>query len=147
MVQLSYLYMTTGKTTALITQTFVSKVMFLLLNILSRLVIAFLLRSRSLLISPSAVILEPKKIKPVTVSPCICHEMMGLDAIILVFLILNFEPAFSLSSFTFIKRLFSSSLSGTRVVSSAYLVLIFLLGILIPVCDSSSLAFCVMYSA
>ena len=90
--------MTTGKTTALITQTFVSKVMFLLLNILSRLVIAFLLRSRSLLISPSAVILEPKKIKPVTVSPCICHEMMGLDAIILVFLILNFEPAFSLSS-------------------------------------------------
>ena len=98
MVQLSYLYMTTGKTTALTTWTFVSKMMFLLLNILSRLVIAFLLRSRCLLISPSTVILEPKKIKSVTVSPCICHEMMGLDAIIIVFLIFNFKPAFSLSS-------------------------------------------------
>ena len=98
MVQLSYLYMTTGKTTALTTRTFVSKVMFLLLNILSRLVIAFLLRNRCLLISPSAVILMPKKIKSVTGSPCICHEMMGLDAITLVFLILNFKPAFSLSS-------------------------------------------------
>ena len=85
MVQLSYLYMTTGKTTALTTQTFVSEVMFMLLNVLSRLVVAFLLRSRCLLISSSAVILEPKKIKSKTVSPCICHEMMGLDAIILVF--------------------------------------------------------------
>ena len=98
MVQLSYLYMTTGKTTALTTQTFVSKVMFMLLNVLSRLVIAFLLRSRCLLISSSAVILEPKKIKSKTVSPCICHEMMGLDAIILVFWILSFKPVFPLSS-------------------------------------------------
>ena len=67
---------------------------------LSRLVIAFLPRSKRLLISwlqsPSAVILEPKKIKSVTVSPSICHEVMGRDAMILVFLILSFKPAFSL---------------------------------------------------
>ena len=91
-VQLSHPYMTTGKTTALTRQTFVSKVMSLLFNMLSRLVIAFLLRSERLFISwlqsPSAVILEPKKIKfvPVsTVSPSICHEIMGLNAMILVF--------------------------------------------------------------
>ena len=84
--------MTTGKTTALTRRTFVSKVMSLLFNMLSRLVIAFLLRSERLFISwlqsPSAVILEPKKIKfvPVsTVSPSICHEVMGLNAMILVF--------------------------------------------------------------
>ena len=76
--------MTTGKTIALTRQTFVGKVMSLLFNMLSKLVIAFLPRSKHLLISwlqsPSAVILEPKKIKPVTVSivsPCICHEVMG----------------------------------------------------------------------
>ena len=71
------------------------------------------------------------------------------DAMILVFWILSFKPAFSLSSFTFIKRLFSYSLlSAIRVVSSAYLrLLIFLLAILIPACDSSILAFCMMYSA
>jgi len=92
MVQLSHPYMTTGKTIALIIQTFVSKVMSLLFNMLSRLVIAFLLRSKRLLISwlqsPSAVILEPKKIKSVTVSivsPSICHKVMGPDAMILVF--------------------------------------------------------------
>ena len=91
-VQLSHPYMTTGKTIALTRQTFVNKVMFLLFNILSRLVITFLPRSRHLLISwlqsPSAVILEPKKIKPVTVSivsPSICHKVMGPDAVILVF--------------------------------------------------------------
>ena len=79
--------MTTGKTIALTRQTFVSKVMSLLFNMLSRLVIAFLPRSKRLLISwlhsPFAVILEPKKIMPVTVSivsPSICHEVMGLDA-------------------------------------------------------------------
>ena len=90
MVQLSHPYMTTGKTIALTRQT-VSKVMFLLFNMLSRLVITFLPRSKRLLISglqsPSAVILEPKKIKPVTVSivsPSICHEVMGLDAMIFV---------------------------------------------------------------
>ena len=92
MVQLSHPYMTTGKTIALTRQAFVCKVMSLLFNMLSRLVIAFLPRNKCLLISwlksPSAVILEPKKIKSVTVStvsPSICHEVMGPDAIILVF--------------------------------------------------------------
>ena len=84
--------MTTGKTIALTRQTFVAKVLSLLFNMLSRMVIAFLPRSKSLLISwlqsLSAVILEPKKIKPVTVSivsPSICYEVMGPDAMILVF--------------------------------------------------------------
>ena len=130
--------------------------MSLLFNMLSRLFIAFLPRSKHLLISclksPAAVILEPRKIKSATnstVSPSICHEVMGLDAMILVFWMLSFKPTFSLSSFTFIKRLFSSfSLSATRVVSSAYLrLLIFLPAILIPACASSSPAFLVMYSA
>ena len=92
MVQLPHPYMTTRKTIALTRQTFVGKVISLLFNTLSRLVIAFLPRSKCLLISwlqsPSAVILEPKKIKSVTdfiVSPSICHEVMGLDAMILVF--------------------------------------------------------------
>ena len=84
--------MTTGKTIALTRRTFVDKVMSPLFNMLSRLVITFLPRSKHLLISwlqsPSAVILEPKKIKSVTVyivSPSICHEVMRLDAMILVF--------------------------------------------------------------
>ena len=81
--------MTTGKTIALSWQTFVGKVMSLLLNMLSRLLITFLPRSKRLLISwlqsPSAVILEPKKIKSATVSPSIYHEVMGPDAMILVF--------------------------------------------------------------
>ena len=88
-VQLSHPYMTTGRTIALTRQTFVGKVMSLLFNMLSRLVIAFLPRSKCLLISwlqsPSAVILEPKKIKSVTVSivsPFICHEVMGPEAMI-----------------------------------------------------------------
>ena len=92
MFQLSHPYMTTGKTIALTIRMFVSKVMSLLFNMLSRLVIAFLPRSKRLLISwlqsPSAVILEPKKIKSVTVCivpPSICHEVMGLDAMIFVF--------------------------------------------------------------
>ena len=148
-VQLSHLYMTAGKTIALTRWTFVSKVMFLLFNMLSSLVIAFLSRSKCLLISwlqsPSAVILEPKKIKNLTVSivsPSISHEVMGLDAMILVFWILSFKPTFSLSSFTLIKRLFSSLLSAIRVVLSAYLrLLIFLLAILITACASSTLAF------
>ena len=83
MVQLSHPYMTTRKTIALISQTFVGKVMSLLFNMLSRLVMAFLPWSKSLLISwlqsPSARILEPKKIKSVIVSPFICHEVMGPD--------------------------------------------------------------------
>ena len=91
-VQLSHPYMTHGKTTALTTWTFVGKVMSLLFNMLSRLVITFLPRSKGLLISwfhsPSEVILEPKKIKSDTVStlsPSISHEVMGPDAMILVF--------------------------------------------------------------
>ena len=91
-VQLSHPYMTTGKTIALTRQTFAGKVMSLLLNMLSRLVITFLPRSKRLLISwlqsPSAVILEPKNIKSdivSTVSPSISHEVMGLDAMIFVF--------------------------------------------------------------
>ena len=91
-VQLSHPYMTTGKTTALTRLTFVSKVMCLLFNMLSRLVITILPRSKRLLISwlqpPSTVILDPQKIKSATVStvsPSICHEVMGPDAMILVF--------------------------------------------------------------
>ena len=127
--------MTTGYIIALTRWTFASKVMSLLFNMLSSLVLAYLPRSKHLLISwlqsPSAVILEPRTIKSVTVCivfPFICHAMMGLDAIILVFWMLSFKPTFSLS-FTFIKRLFSSSLLyAIRVVSSAYLkLLIFLL--------------------
>ena len=92
MVQLSHPHMTTGKTIPLTRWTFVGQVMSLLFNMLSRLVTAFLPRSMSLLVSwlqsPSAVILEPNKIKSLTVSivsPFICHEQLGLDAMILVF--------------------------------------------------------------
>ena len=82
-----------------------------------------------------------------TVSPCVCHEVMGLDAMILVFGMLRFKPTFSLSSFTFIKSLFSSLLSAIRVVSSAHLrLLIFLPAILISA-SASSPAFLMMYSA
>ena len=109
-----------------------------LFNILSRLVITFLPRNKCLLISwlqtPSAVILEPKKIKSVTVSvvsPIYLHEVMGLDAMIFMFSMLSFKPAFSLSSFTFIKRLFNSSLlSAIGVLSSAYVGLL----IFLPLC-------------
>ena len=105
-VQLSHPYMATGETIALTRQTFVDKVMSLFFNMLSRLVITFLPRSKRLLISwlqsPSAVILEPQKTKSATVSTVsasICHEVMGLDAMILVFWMLSFKPTFSLSSF------------------------------------------------
>ena len=88
-VQLSHLYMTTEKTIALTRRAFVGKVMSLLFNMLSRLVITFLPRRKCLLISwlqlPSSVILEPRKIKSDTVSPSICHEVMGPDAMIFVF--------------------------------------------------------------
>ena len=88
-VQLSYPYMTTGKTIAFTRQTFAGKVMSLLFNMLSRLVITFLPRSKSLLVSwlqsRSAVILEPMERKSLTVSPSICNEVMGPDAMILVF--------------------------------------------------------------
>ena len=139
---LSFLYsppLTTGETIALTTWTFVSKVMSLLFNAVY---IALLPRSNCLLISwlqsPSAVILEPKKIKSVTVSIVslsICHEVTGPDAMILVF-VESFKPDFSLSSFTFLKRLFSfSSLSAIQVVLSAYLrLLVFFLANLIAAC-------------
>ena len=123
MVQLSHLYVTTGKTLALTIWIFVIKVMTLLFNMLSRFAIVFSPRSKHLLISwlqsPSAVILDPKKINCLTVSivsPFICHEVMGSDAMILVFWILSCKPDFLLSSFNFIKRL-----SAIRVVLSAYL--------------------------
>ena len=138
-------------------QTFVSKVMPLLFNMLSRLAIAFLPRSKHLLISwlqwPSAVILEPKKMKSVTVSivcPSMCHEVMGLDAMVFIYWMLSFKPAFStLHFFTFMKRLFSSSLlSAIMVVPSAHpRLLIFFLAILIPACASFIPAFRMMYSA
>ena len=107
-VQLSHPYMTTGKTTALTRRTFVGKVMSLLLNMLSRLVITFLSKSKRLLISwlqsPSAVILEPQKIKSdtvSTVSPSVSHEVMGRDAMIFVFWMLSFKPTFSTLLFYF----------------------------------------------
>ena len=147
--------MTTGKI-ALTRRAFVGKVMSLLFNFLSRLIITFLPRRKHLLTSwlqsPSAVILEPPKIKSLTVSivsPSICHEVARLDAMILVFWMLSLKPTFSRYSFTFIKSLLSSSsLSAIRVVSSAYLrLLIFLPAILIPACTSSNPAFHMMYSA
>ena len=103
-VQLSYLYMTTGKTIALTRCTFVSKVMSLLFNMLFRLVIIFFPRSNCLLISlqqsPSSVILQYPKMKSVTVStvsPSICREVMGQDATIFVLLMMSFKSTFPLS--------------------------------------------------
>ena len=94
MVQLSHPYMTTGNTRALTRWTFVGKVMSLLFNMLSRLVITSLQRSKHLLVSwlqsPSAVILEPIKIKSLTVFPPICHEVIGSDAMIFVFFNVEF---------------------------------------------------------
>ena len=128
--------MTTGKITALTIHTFVNKVMYLFFNTLSRFFIAFLPRSNHLLISwlqsTSAVMLEPKKRKFVTASTfpsSICHEVMGLDTMILVF----FNIEFYASYFTLIfhphqEALSSSSLCAFTVVSSAYTrLLIFLL--------------------
>ena len=145
--------MTTGKTIALTKWTFVDKVMSLLFNMLSRLLITFLPRSKHLLISwlqsPSAVFLDPPKIKSATVStvsPSICHEVMGLDAMILVFWMLSFKPTFHSP--------LSLSLRGSLVLVHflpwgwCYLTLvIFLPTILIPACASSSPAFLMMYSA
>ena len=105
--QLSHPYRTTGKTITLTRPTFFLKLMSLLFNMLSRLATAFLPRSKHLLISwlkpPSAVILilELKKIKSLIVSPSICHKVIRLDAMILVFGMLSFKPTFSLSSFHF----------------------------------------------
>ena len=109
-VQLSHPYMTTGKTIALTRWTFFGKGMSLIFNMLSRLLIAYLPRSKHLLISwlqsASAVILEPPKIKSVTVSivsPSICCEVMGPDAMILVFWMLSFKPTFSWRGMTWLR--------------------------------------------
>ena len=136
-VQLSHLHMATGKTIALTTRTFVSKVLSLLFNMLSRFVITFFPGSKHLLISwlqsLSTVILKPTKIKSITVSlftPSVCCEVMEPDAMILVLWMLSFKLASSLSSFTSSKGSCSSSWGGTiRVISSVYLrLLLFLPG-------------------
>ena len=138
--------MTTGKTIALTGWTFVSKVVFLVFNLLPRLVIAFLPRSKHLLLSwrssPSAVMLEPPKNKVSHCFHCFSHYLPWNDltgAMIFVFWRLSLKPAFSGSSFSFIKRLLSSFwLSALRVVSSVYLRFwIFLPEIMIPICASS----------
>ena len=127
--------------------------MSLLYNTVSKFIRAFLPRSNRLSVSwlqsPSAVILNPKKIVSVTVynfSPSICHDIMGPHVITLVFWMLSFKSVVLLSFFTLIKRLFnSSSFSAIRVVSSAYLrLLIFLPPILIPGYNSSSPLFLMM---
>ena len=122
--------------------------MSLFVNMLSRCIIAFL---------PMAVVTigsdfgapKNKVCHCFYCFPSVCHEVMGLDAMIFVFWMLSFKPTFSLSSLTFIKKLFSSSLlSAIRVVSSAYLrSLTFIPEILIPVCASFSPVFLMMYSA
>ena len=160
-VQLSHLYMTTGKTTALTIWTFVSKVMSLLFNMLSRFVTALLPRSKCLLISwvqsPSAVILDPKKRKSVTAStfsPSIGHQVMGSDAMIFIFWMLSFKSAFHSPLSPLSRGYFSFSLlSAIRVLLSASLRLLIILSVnLIPACDSSSIhssstSFLMMYSA
>ena len=150
--QLSHPYITTGRNIALTRQTFVGKVMSLLFNMLSRLVITFLPRSKRLLISwlqsPSEWFGAPQN-KVSYCFPIYLPWSDGTGCLIFVFLMLSFKPTFSLSSFTYIKRLFSSfSLYAIRVVSSAYLrLLIFLPAILIPAWASSSPPFFMMYSA
>ena len=155
MVQLSHPYMTIGKTIALTRWTFVGKVMSLLFNMLSRLVITFLPRNKCLNFMAAVTIWSDFGAQENKVCHCFhCFliylpRVMWLDAMTLVFRMLRFKTGFLLSSFTFIKRLFSSSsLSAIRVVSSAYLrLLIVLPAILIPACTSSSPAFLMMYSA
>ena len=145
--------MTTGKTIALTRWTFVGKVMPLLFNMLSRLAIAFLPRSKLLLISwlqsPSAVILEPKKIKSVTVStvfPCIWHDVMGNRCHDLSFMNVEFLANFFTLLFHFHQEVLQFLFTTIRVVSFVYLkLLIFLPAMLIPACASSSPAFGIMY--
>ena len=148
-VQLSHPYMTTGKTIALTRWTFVGNVMPLLFNMLSRLVIALQVSFNFMAAVTICCDFEAQENK-------ICHcfhffhfSLPWIDAMIFVFWMLSFKLALSLSSFTFIKKLFSSSsLSAIRVVSSTYLrLLIFLPAILIPACASSSRAFHMMYWA
>ena len=147
MVQLSHPYMTTGKTMPLTTWTFVGKVMSLLFNTLSRFIIAFLPRSKCLHFIAAVTICSNFGAQENKV--CLCFHCFpiylpwndGSGCHDLSFLNVEFKPAFSLFSFTFIKRLFSSSLlSAIRVVSSAYLrLLIFIAEILIPAWASSSI--------
>ena len=124
-VQLSHPHMIIGKTIALTRQTFVGKVMSLLFNMLSRLVITFLPRSKHLFNFMAAITIcsdfgapENKVWHCFHCLPSISHEVMGPDAMILVLWMLSFKPTFSLSSFTFIKRLFSSSLSAQHLDDS-----------------------------
>ena len=154
MIQLSHLYMTTGKTITLIRRTFVNKVMSLFFNMLSRFVIGFLSRSKGLIISwlqsLSTLFFKPQKIKSVTVSivsPSICYAMMGLDTTIFVFGILSFKPPLhSLSPSS------KSSSIPLHFLPSGCVICISKVvnmspGNLYSSCDSSSLAFHTMYSA
>ena len=157
MVQFSHPYMATGKIIALTIWTLLAK-WYLCFLTLSKFVIAILPKSKHLLISQLQLRYhlhwfwsqknEIWRCFHLTSSPSIYHEVMGPDAMILVFWMLRFKPAFSLASFNLNKKLFSySSLSAIKVLSSAYLrLLIFLLAILIPTCDSSNPAFHMMYS-
>ena len=152
--QLSHPSMTTGKTIALTRRTFVGKEMSLLFNMLSRLVITFLPRASIFEFHGCSHHLQwfwsPSKSVTVSiVSPSICHEVRGPDAMILVFWMLSFKPYFSLSSFIFIKRFFSFFLlSAIRVLSSVYLRLLTIFpAILIPAFASFKPAFHMMYSA
>ena len=146
--------MNPGKTTALTRQTFVSNISSFQYTVYVG--HSFPCKEQASFNFMAAVTISSdfraQKIKFLTVSiasPFICYEVMGPNAMILVFCMLSFKPTFSLSSFTFIKRLFSSSsLSAIRVVSSAYLrLLIFLPAVLTSDCASSSLAFHMMYYA
>ena len=128
MVQLSHPYMTNRKSIALTRWNFVSKVMSLFFNMLSRLVITFLLRSKHINFMAAVTICsdfggqENKVCHCFHCFPIYLHEVVRMDVMILVFWVLSFKSAFSLFSFTFIKKLFSSSLlSVIRMVSSAYL--------------------------
>jgi len=154
MVQLSHPYMTTGKNITLTIKNFFGKVMSLLFNTLSRFFIAFPPWRKHLNFVAVVTIYSDFGAQENEICHCLhfflstCHEVMGPDAMILVFWMLSFKPAFSLSSFTFIKRLYFLFTFCVRVISSAYLrLLIFLPAILIPACASPSPGFHMMYSA
>ena len=153
MVQLSHPHMNTGKTITLAIQTFITKVMSLLLNMLSTFVIVFLPRSKHLFIlwweSLSSVIFESKKRKSVTAStfsPCICHEVMGLATMILVFSLLGIKPVFQ-SPLSPSSR---GSLAHLCFLPSEWFICIYevviLIAILIPARSSSSPSFSMIYS-
>ena len=151
----SHLYLTTGKAIVLTIWMFVGKVMSLLFNMLSRSVIVFLPRSKSLNFRAAVTICSDLGTQENKI--CHCFHFFpfyfpwsdGTGCRYLSFVMWSFKPDFSLSPFSLLKRLFSSSsLSAIRVVSSAYLrLLLFFPAILIPACDSPSPAFCLMCSA